>query len=337
MNQITYYKTSLGSKCPIVWTALITPLLSDGTIDYVSLQRIAEQQSAANNGILLLGSTGEGLALTSKEQLAIVKFVVGLSLNAPLMVAVGGYNLASQLAWIEQCNQLPIAAYLLGSPIYAKPGPVGQTAWYQALLDAANFPCMLYNVPSRSGIEIAISALQVLQHHKNCWALKEASGDLNKLLAYRQHCPDVELYSGEDAMMPYLASAGVQGLVSVCANVWPQETQRYVNLALAQQCDGLFPIWQNAIAALFQVTSPIPIKVLMAELKVIDSATLRLPLCQAELSSEHGLHTIHQKIQQWSMKQMSKTDAIEPSVYNETLRSNPHSTLLSTTHLREAK
>jgi 4-hydroxy-tetrahydrodipicolinate synthase len=334
MNQITYCKTLQKSESPIVWTALITPLLSDGAIDYVGLQAIAEQQNAAANGILLLGSTGEGLALTNEEQLAIVEFVVALSLDVPLMVAVGGHNLAAQLDWIGQCNQLPISAYLLGSPIYAKPGPIGQTAWYQALLDAADFPCMLYNVPSRSGVEIAISALQALQHHENCWALKEASGDLNKLLAYRQHCPDIELFSGEDAMMPYLANAGVRGLVSVCANVWPQETQRYVALALSQQCDDLFPLWHNAIAALFQVTSPIPVKVLMTELAVISTATLRLPLCQEELASDHNLHTIHQKIQQWAANQSLKSNG-EASFAFEPALNNPQSAPLSTSNLRE--
>jgi 4-hydroxy-tetrahydrodipicolinate synthase len=329
MNQITYCKTPPKSEPPIVWTALITPLFSDGAIDYVSLQRVAEQQNAASNGILLLGSTGEGLALTNGEQLAIVEFVTALSLNVPLMVAVGGHNLTAQLAWIKQCNQLSISAYLLGSPIYAKPGPIGQTAWYQALLDAADFPCMLYNVPSRSGVEIAISALQALEHHKNCWALKEASGDLNKLLAYRQHCPDIELFSGEDAMMPYLANAGVRGLVSVCANVWPQETQRYVALALSQQCDGLFPLWHNAIAALFQVTSPIPIKVIMAELAVINTAMLRLPLCQEELATGHNLHIIHQQIQQWFAEQSFESDGSELAL------SDTQSAPLSITNLRE--
>ena len=299
MNQIIHANTPQKFQQPIVWTALVTPLLNCGAIDFASLQRIAAQQNQAGNGILLLGSTGEGLALTSEEQFSIVKYVTSLSLEVPIMVAVGGYNLASQLAWIEQCNQLPISAYLLGSPIYAKPGPIGQAQWYQALLDAAAVPCMLYNVPSRSGVELAISALQKLQHHENFWALKEASGDLQKLLSYRQSCPEIALYSGEDAMMPYLANAGVNGLVSVCANVWPEATKRYVTLALTQQCSDVFPLWHNAIAALFQVTSPIPVKVLMAETYMIDYAALRLPLCKDELTSNHGLLAIHQQIQQW--------------------------------------
>ena len=299
MNQKKSLERPLQSLQPLVWTALITPLFTDDEIDYASLARIVLQQNSANNGILLLGSTGEGLALSAQEQLSVVQYVCAMPLQVPLMVAIGGYNLNVQLAWIEQCNKLPINAYLLASPIYAKPGPEGQKIWFESLLDAANLPCMLYNVPSRSGVEIAISALQQVQNHKNCWALKEASGDLNKLLAYRAHCPNLDLYSGEDAMMPYLASAGVKGLVSVCANVWPKATRQYVAMALSKQTDGLFPVWHKAISALFQVSSPIPVKVLMAELQIISSAKLRLPLCQEDISAQHSLQKRHQEIQQW--------------------------------------
>lgn len=299
MSQQTLPKNYPITDRPLVWTALITPLFDDGEIDYASLRNLVLQQNAANNGILLLGSTGEGLALTASEHLSIVEYVCAISLQVPLMIAVGGYNLKEQVAWITKCNTLPIHAYLLTCPIYAKPGPIGQADWFTRLLDAANFPCMLYNVPSRTGVDIAISALQQVKNHKNCWALKEASGDIHKLLAYRQYCPEVEIYSGEDAMMPYLAGAGVKGLVSVCGNVWPEATHRYVALALSNQHEGLFPLWHNAIAALFQVTSPIAAKVLMAELKTISSATLRLPLCQEEITTQHGLQGINQQIEQW--------------------------------------
>jgi len=333
MNQKKSIENPSTLAQPLVWTALITPLFADDAIDYASLTQLVLQQNAANNGILLLGSTGEGLALTAQEHLSIVEYVCAMSLQVPLMVAVGGYNLNEQLAWIAKCNKLPINAYLLTSPIYAKPGPTGQTIWFESLLDAANFPCMLYNVPSRTGVEIALSALQKVQNHKNCWALKEASGDLNKLLAYREHCPNLDLYSGEDAMMPYLASADVKGLVSVCANVWPEATRKYVAMALVHQHDGLFPLWHKAISALFQVASPIPVKVLMAELKIISSAKLRLPLCHEEISAQHGLHNIHQQIQQW-LENNSNNLLAQHHTSDDLLGTEVHHTL-ATTHLRE--
>ncbi len=304
MNQIKFSKNvspTANSKHhkTILWTALVTPLLNSGEIDFQSLKILAISQSDAGNGIVLLGSTGEGLALTSQEHLSIVEFVCQLSLQAPLMVAVGGYHLTEQINWISTCNHLPISAYLLGSPIYAKPGVVGQTQWFRALLDAAKFPCMLYNVPSRSGVSIPIETLQAVQNHQNCWALKEASGDLNQVLAYRQYCPDIALYSGEDAMMPYLAQAGVKGLVSVCSNVWPRATLKYVELSLAGETQGLFPLWQNAVDELFQVASPIPVKKLMHQKQMIATPFLRAPLTHLELDDNNSLLASDKLINQW--------------------------------------
>lgn len=267
-----------------LWTALVTPMLPNGDVDFVNLEKLARQQADAGNGITLLGSTGEGLALTPNEQIAIVKFVCQLSLSVPIMVSVGGYNLPTQLSWIEQCNRLAVSAYLLTSPIYTKPGVVGLTQWFNALLEQANLPCMVYNVPSRSGIDIPLAVMENIQHHQNCWAMKEASGDLNTFLSFTQHCPELAIYSGEDAMMPYLSSAGVKGLVSVAANVWPAATKLYVEMALACELQSLFPVWKNAVEALFQVASPIPVKVIMHLTNLLNYPTLRAPLTEYEIT-----------------------------------------------------
>lgn len=285
-----------------LWTALVTPFFENNDIDFTSLKRIATNQVSVGNGLLLLGSTGEGLALTSEEQFSIVKFVCDLKLNAPIMVAVGGYNLPEQINWIERCNALNIDCFLLGTPLYAKPGVVGQTQWFSALLNTSNYPCMLYNVPSRSGVEIPVETVQNLQDHPNCWAMKEASGDLTKFLKYREYCPNIELYSGEDAMMPYLVPAGAKGLVSVCANAWPQATNTYVNLCLAGQTQSMFPLWNNAVDELFSVANPIPVKVLMQLQNNIETSILRAPLTHLDLTDNSKLLAFDEKINQWLIK-----------------------------------
>jgi 4-hydroxy-tetrahydrodipicolinate synthase len=292
-----------------LWTALITPFLENDEIDFNSLKKIATAQAQAGNGLLLLGSTGEGLALTSDEQFSIVEFVCKLQLDTPLMVAVGGYNLPEQIHWVNRCNDLNIDSYLLGSPLYAKPGVVGQTQWFKALLDAAKFPCMLYNVPSRSGVEIPIATIQNLQDHPNCWAMKEASGDLNKFLNYRKYCPNIELFSGEDAMLPYLVPAGAKGLVSVCANVWPVATKTYVELCLLGQSQGMFPLWNNAVEALFCVANPIPVKGLMQQQQNIQTPVLRAPLTHLELTDSSELLAFDEQINQW-LAQVDQTSFI---------------------------
>jgi len=282
-----------------VWTALITPMLENGDVDFSTLATLAKIQAQAGNGIVLLGSTGEGLALTADEQYSIVENISKLTLKTPIMVAVGGYHLPEQLAWVEKCNSLNIDAFLLGSPIYAKPGAIGLTEWFSTLLEQSNYPCMIYNVPSRSGVNIPITTMKAIESHQNCWAIKEASGDLNTFLSYKEHCPDVALFSGEDAMMPYLAGADVKGLVSVAANVWPEATNRYVNLSLSGQHQGLFPVWKHAIEALFQVANPIPAKILMQQKSMIKHACLRAPLSEQELSKNNNLLMVDQTVNQW--------------------------------------
>jgi 4-hydroxy-tetrahydrodipicolinate synthase len=289
-----------------LWTALVTPMQLNGDVDFATLEKLAIEQADAGNGITLLGSTGEGLALTPTEQLSVVKSVCGLALNVPIMISVGGYSLPTQLEWISQCNDLAISAYLLTCPIYTKPGTVGLTHWFTDLLDQAKHPCMIYNVPSRSGINIPVCVMKNIQSHDKCWAIKEASGDINTFTSYAQNCPELAIYSGEDAMVPHLIEAGVKGLVSVAANVWPQATHRYVELALAGQHQTLFPVWKNAVEALFQEASPIPVKVLMHLTNMLNYPTLRAPLTEFEITENplalRSLMAADIEINQWLEK-----------------------------------
>ncbi|MFD2165268.1 4-hydroxy-tetrahydrodipicolinate synthase [Thalassotalea euphylliae] len=282
-----------------LWTALVTPFTDGGSVDFASLSRIARQQAAAGNALLVLGSTGEALSLTAEQQFAVVNYICELHLDVPIMVGVGGNQLNQQLAWIEKCNALAVDAFLLGAPLYAKPGPEGQHLWFSALLDAADKPCMLYNVPSRSGVSLSEKTLAALQTHPNFWALKEASGDINQFVAYRQACPNIALYSGEDALLPYLATAGAQGLVSVAANAWPEATLLYARQCLSSQSELTFPTWHQAVEALFSVANPVPVKVLMHENGDIDSPQLQPPLTHLELGSKQALLKAHDAITDW--------------------------------------
>jgi 4-hydroxy-tetrahydrodipicolinate synthase len=282
-----------------LWTALITPFDKYGDIDYKTLSALVSEQEAAKNGILLLGSTGEGLALTLSEQKNIVEHVCQLKPCVPLMVAVGGSHLAQQIEWVKFCNQLPIHSYLLGSPLYAKPGVVGQTHWYESLLNESNHPCMLYNVPGRSGVSIPIQTVKNLHSHTNLWALKEASGDIAQFEAYRQAAPNLALYSGDDALMPYFAQAGAKGLVSVAANAWPEQTHEFVKRSLSGQHPNLFTQWTQAINSLFAVANPIPVKVLMHLQGRINSPQLRPPLTHLELTQTDCITHANNTILSW--------------------------------------
>ncbi len=282
-----------------LWTALVTPFDEHGQVDYDCLARIVGDQAQAGNGILICGSTGEGLAIELEEQLQIVKFVCQLQPKVPLMVAVGGANLALQKQWIETCNQLPIAAYLLGTPMYTKPGVVGQTQWFETLLNASTHPCMIYNVPGRSAISIPMQTVRNLSNHKNLWAMKEASGDISQFVAYSQAAPSMRMYSGDDALLPSLVSAGAVGLVSVCANAWPEATNLYVEKSLQGEGATLTDVWFAATNALFEQSNPIPVKVLMHKQNVLNTPVLRAPLTHLELASDQGILAAEYAITEW--------------------------------------
>ncbi|KTF13990.1 4-hydroxy-tetrahydrodipicolinate synthase [Pseudoalteromonas sp. H105] len=282
-----------------LWTALVTPFTESGKVDYAVLEQLVAQQQAANNGILLLGSTGEGLALSLKEQQSIVEHVCQLAPTVPLMVAVGGMNLTQQIAWVEYCNQLPIHSFLLGSPLYAKPGVVGQTHWFESLLNASFHPCMLYNVPGRSAVDIPPAVIENLSEHPNLWALKEASGDIAKFEGFRKAAPELAIYSGDDALMPYFAQAGATGLVSVAANAWPEQTHEFVKRSLSGQHPNLFTDWSQAIHSLFSVANPIPVKVLMHLQGRLSSPYLRPPLTHLELTQTDCITNANNTILSW--------------------------------------
>lgn len=286
-----------------VYTALVTPMLESGEIDFLSFKRLLRRQENADCGVLILGSTGEALALTYEEQCQIVIFASNLDLKVPLLVGVGGYQLQQQLKWIKFCNTQTIDVFLMVTPIYAKPGTKGQTAWFSALINASQKPCMLYNVPSRTGVNLCFDTFAALSNHPNLWALKEASGDILCFKRYVQIAPHVKVYSGEDAMIPEFAKVGAKGLVSVVSNLWPKQAKAYVLTSLCFEADQVLSfLWQNATAACFSVANPIPTKAWLAYIREINSGTLRLPLIASELTSVELLQQADSQIQMYYKK-----------------------------------
>ncbi len=285
-----------------LWTALITPMHENGDLHEEDLASLIHRQDDAGNGILILGSTGEGLALGPDDKKRVVKTASSLNIDVPVMVGVGGFNLKEQIEWIEYCHEFDIDSFLLVTPLYSKPGPTGQVAWFESLLNAADKPCMIYNVPSRTGTDLAPLVLEELSDHPNFFAVKEASGDIADYQNYRKLAPDLGFYSGDDAWTPFFAMAGCSGLVSVAANVWPKATHRYLDWCLAGRGPELFPLWQECTDALFEAPNPVPAKVLLKEKGEITNATLRPPLSEDEISDISFLTEADERISRWYEK-----------------------------------
>lgn len=282
-----------------LWTALVTPMNPDESIDFESLESMVRRQEETGNGVLLLGSTGEGLALSREEKLDVIDFVTAMDPEIPLMAGVGGFREAEQKEWIEQCNATRIDAFLMVSPLYSKPGPKGMVAWFRSLLDTAERPCMLYNIPSRTGCRIFPSIMRELANHPRLWSLKEASGRLETYQEFLDTVPDLPLYSGDDAQLPVYAGVGCSGLVSVAANVWPEATRLYVERTLNGESDSFRELWQETSDLLFSAPNPVPVKRLLAHKGWIGSDRLRLPLLSTELESMEALLEADRAIHQW--------------------------------------
>lgn len=284
-----------------LWTAVITPMKENGSVDYESYGKLLKEQEAAGNGVLTLGSTGEALNIDESERREILKFTLSQNLNVPIMVGVGGINLKETMEWVSYLNTLPIHAILLVTPLYAKPGDEGQYEWFKSLLDLTKVPAMLYNVPSRTGKPMSVKAVARLKDHPNFWAIKEASGSVEEFKKYREAAPQIRIYSGDDAMTPKFAPLGGVGLVSVASNVWPEATNKYVRQCL----DGSLKdeqMWADCANSLFEASNPIPAKVLLAKLGRISAPNLRAPLTHKELPDCSAQVSANNKINTWLTK-----------------------------------
>src|SRR5690625_657848 len=118
-----------------LWTALVTPMKGDGQVDFQDLETLVRRQERAGNGIVLLGSTGEGLALDFDEKAEVVDYVMNLKPECPIMVGVGGFNIEAQERWVSYCSDRDVDGFLMVAPLYSKPGPVGMEQWFRRLLD----------------------------------------------------------------------------------------------------------------------------------------------------------------------------------------------------------
>lgn len=283
-----------------LWTALVTPFEEHGILDFESLDVLLKKQNEAGNGILILGSTGEGLALDTEEKKQVVVYTAGVKLDVPVMVGIGGYKLHKQIDFIKECDRCQVDAYLLVTPLYSKPGKQGQIEWFSRLLETTDRPCMLYNVPSRTGVKLHPEVPAILaERFENLLGVKEASGSIEEFKTFRETAPTVDFYSGDDGLTPDFADAGAVGLVSVASNVWPEATSKYVELCLAGKHDGLKEVWLPAIDQLFNGPNPVPAKALLHQRGWIGTDMLRPPLSMADLGSLEKLLESDKAIQNW--------------------------------------
>jgi 4-hydroxy-tetrahydrodipicolinate synthase len=282
-----------------LWTALITPMQPSGEIDFASMTTLLRRQERAGNGIVLLGSTGEGLALSNEEKRQVIDHALTLNLDVPIMAGVSGFDLNATKDWLEFCEGRNVDAYLMPVPLYSKPGRRGQYEWFRSLIEMTERPVMLYNVPSRTGIQLFPEVLQDLDELENLWAVKEASGSAEQFEIYSKANPRLRYFSGDDELLPEFSRLGASGLVSVAGNIWPVATARYVQASLDNNNTIDLEPWQKISSVLFQASNPVPTKALLHQKNLISHSTVRLPLSLDDLDTLDDVVSADHSAQAW--------------------------------------
>ena len=274
-------------------TAIVTPLTKDG-IDYEQFGRLIEWQiSEGIAAIVAVGTTGEGSTLDDREHKEAIKFCVDkVAGRVPVIAGTGSNDTAYAIELTKFACEVGADAMLLVTPYYNKATQKGLIESFKAIADASTKPCILYNVPSRTGCNLLPESVLALADHKNIVGIKEASGNISQIAELARLVGDkLDIYSGNDDQIIPILSLGGSGVISVLSNLMPKETQKICDdffagdtkTALKTQLD-LLPL----IDALFCEVNPIPVKCAMHHMGYGENY-LRLPLTPMEEAHEANL------------------------------------------------
>ena len=264
-----------------VCTALVTPF-TDGKINYPMLEvLLARQMEAGIEAVVLSGTTGESATLSDEEKLELFRFAKALTGARMKIIAGTGSNSTAHAISLSQAAETCGAdALLVVSPYYNKATPQGLHAHYLSLASAVSIPVILYNVPSRTGVDIPVSVYRSLSKIPNIIGVKEASTDMSKIIKIRNGCKDFTIWSGNDDLTTPVISLGGQGVISVLSNLLPAEMQDLARAALDGDFDTASDLQcklQPLAELLFCEVNPIPVKAALSILG-LDCGPCRLPL-----------------------------------------------------------
>ena len=272
--------------------AMITPFKEDGGVNFDALTELLERQiQEGADAILTLGTTGEYSTMTHEEDAEVVKHTVKVvNGRLPVIVGSGSNSTATQKEMSLRYQDMGADALLLIAPYYNKANPEGMYRHFVAAADAEDIPCLLYNVPGRTGCSIPVSVVEQLSKHPKIAGIKEASGDMSYVMKIA-HCvgPDFALYSGNDDITIPILSVGGSGVISVYANVSPRICHEIVADYLAgRHQEALRKHLQHLqlMNDLFMEVNPIPVKSAM-NMMGLPAGSMRLPLC--EMSEQHRI------------------------------------------------
>lgn len=268
-------------------TAIVTPMHTDGSIDYEALGRFVEFQIGSGiNGLVVMGTTGENATIEPEDQKKVIAYTVEKAAGrVPVIAGTGTNNTEHVLHNTRNACQVGADAVLVVTPYYNKATQNGLITHFTAVADESTLPVILYNVPGRTGCNLLPKTVAKLSEHPNIAAIKEATGSLAQMIEIMHLCGDkIDVYSGEDGLTVPMMAMGAKGTISVLSNVAPRQSVAMTDACLRgdyaaaakMQCD-LLPL----INALFSEVNPIPAKAATAAMG-FGADALRLPLTSME-------------------------------------------------------
>ena len=267
--------------------ALITPF-HDGSVDFTALTRLIELQIASGtDAIVALGTTGEAATLMEDEREEVIRFVVErVSNRIPVIVGTGSNNTEDAIQKSRFAEAVGADGLLIVTPFYNKTTQEGLIAHYSSIAEQVRLPIIVYNVPSRTGLNIKPETMtKLVRSCENIVGIKEASGDISQIAKLAAMCPECDIYSGNDDQVVPILSIGGKGVISTIANIHPEAMHTMCtsyfegNVQEAKRLQlALLPLQQAA----FCEVNPIPIKTMMGLLKLCDPE-VRLPLVQPSM------------------------------------------------------
>lgn len=273
--------------------ALITPFTKDNRPDYEKYAELVEFHiKNGTDAIVACATTGEAPTLNDTEHLKLVKTAIEASKGRiPLIAGTGSNDTAHAVMMTKECEKLGADGILLVTPYYNKTSQRGLVVHYNEIAKSTDLPCILYNVPSRTGVNIEIDTLKELSKTKNIVGIKEASGNVAFASKIASQIPEMTIYSGNDDIIVPLMSVGAKGVISVVANILPKDTHNLCEFCLKGDFENAKNIQLKMlefINALFSDVNPIPIKEAM-NIAGMNVGDVRLPLYRMEDSKKEKL------------------------------------------------
>lgn len=277
------------------YVALVTPMSDSGQIDYESLERLVKFHLDNNtHGLVAVGTTGESATLPFEEHIAVIKFVVNCANNKIPVIAGTGANSTDEAVFLtKQIESCGVDGFLSVVPYYNKPQQKGLVAHFTEIANASDLPLILYNVPSRTVLDMQTTTVLELSKHPNIVGIKDATGDLTRLEELKQVLhEDFLLFSGDDATGCDFLNNGGHGVISVTSNIVPAQMSEMCERVFSgehEQAKAIDDTLQSLHQGLFKVPNPVLPKWALYKMGLIKSPFLRLPMVLPELNEQNAI------------------------------------------------